>query len=113
MVKIADSAAMRQYIPTTPRSGRIHGRARGSGTDMALMKISFSFVLPIRVFGMLQVPKRAPAAHFGNNREVVSRWRRSGAPLERPRIPRIIAGERTSKIRPREVPEKNQDSYCL
>src|ERR1051325_5154216 len=44
---------------------------------------------------MFQVPKRTTTAHGWHRREVVIRGRRSRGPFERPRVPRIIAGQFT------------------
>ena len=51
-----------------------------------------SFVLPVRIVGMLEVPQRAAAAHHRIGREVIRRRRRGRGPLQRPRIPWIVAG---------------------
>src|ERR1700721_1699592 len=41
MVKIANSAAIRQYIPTRPRDGSRHSRLPGTLTDSALIAYSY------------------------------------------------------------------------
>src|SRR5215469_1831930 len=104
---------MRQHIPTTPRDGRTHGCGRGNETDIELMWMPCSLVLPIGVFGMLQVPKRTAAADFRNGREIIMRRRRTYTPFERPSIPRITACELPSKIRPRKVTDENQNPQSL
>ena len=50
-----------------------------------------SFVLPVRIVGMLQIPQRPAAAHHRQRREVVGGRRRGRRPLERPGVPRIVA----------------------
>src|SRR5580704_15571760 len=111
MVKIAVSAAIRQYMATGPRAGRLQ-RISLSGTvvDAALIEL---LVPPVWIFRMLQVPQRAAALDLRGDREVVRRRRRIGGPFERPRIPGIAPGERTTEVRPQQVADKNQDAGGL
>src|ERR1700722_4521627 len=106
MVKNAASAAIRQYIATGPRAGSFHcSSASGMVMDGALMAL---LVLPVGIFGMLQVPQRAAAPDFRNRREIVGRRRGSSGPFERPRIPWIAAGDLAAEIRPKQVADEHQ-----
>src|SRR5215471_17829072 len=105
MVKIAASAQIRQYIPTRPRDGRVH---EGVTTAAVALMNETSFVSPVRVFRMLDVPQRTPASHIGQFGEIVFGRRRSNAPFKRPRIPRIIAGLLPAKIGPDQVIDKDE-----
>src|SRR6266849_5689139 len=98
MTKIAASAAIKPYIPTRPREGRFHVTSAAGMKSAAAMLVTAwvmgttpSFVFPIRVFRMFQVPQRAAAPHDRDGFEVVFGRRRGGGPLERPRIPRIAS----------------------
>src|SRR5215467_4384756 len=107
MLKIADSAAIRHNIPTRPRnswesgsSGCVGGKAGAVETGKRVAPL---FVLPVRIFGMFQVPQRTAAADDGSLGEVVFGGRRRRRPFERPPVPRIGAGrpaveERRNKI---------------
>src|SRR5690349_623441 len=53
---------------------------------------SAAFDRPVGRIGMLQIPKRAAAAHHGNGLKVLGEGRRGGGPLERPGIPGIVSG---------------------
>src|SRR5579863_6859692 len=70
-------------------------------------------VMPIRVFGMLQVPQRPPASDLRKPGEVVRRRWRTGGPFERPRIPGIVPGDGAAEVRPQQVAGKNQDAGGL
>ena len=67
---------MRLTTPTRPERRR---RAR-------------SFVRPVGIVGVLQVPERAAARRHRDDLEVVGRGRRGRGPLERPGVPRVVAG---------------------
>ena len=71
------------------------------------------FKFPIRVFGMLQVPERAAAAHFRKLFEVVFRWRRGGSPLERPCIPGVVPGDLSFPGQPDHVYDKDNGADSL
>src|SRR5271165_4154409 len=110
MLKIADSAAIRHHMPTRPRISCPSGISDGgSATDVVAMRVSPLLVLPVRIFRMLQVPQRTAAAHHRLFREVIVRRRRTRAPLQRPRIPRIVSRWLSLEIRPHKIhhPEKN------
>src|SRR6267142_4052604 len=79
----------------------------------ALMKVSTSFVLPIRIFRMLEVPERPPALHRGEAREVVFRRRRGGGPFQGPRVPWIAPGGPAAQVRPDQVGDEEEDSGGL
>ncbi len=49
--------------------------------------------LPVWVLRVLQIPKRAAAAHNRQLFEIVFRRRRSGGPFEGPAVPGIVAGD--------------------
>src|SRR5580704_19306602 len=111
MVKIAVSAAIRQYMATGPRAGRLQ-RVLLSGTvaDAALIEL---LVPPVWIFRMLQVPQRPAALYLRSDREVVRGRRRIGRPFERPSVPRIDPGDCTAEVRPQQVADKNQDPRGL
>src|SRR5258708_28953236 len=120
IVKIAVSPAIRESIPTWPREGSAQGvSVTGMVTGSALMNHPQKFpflleirnaanltallVLPIRVFRMLDIPKRPAALDFGNDRKVISRrWRRC-RPFQRPRVPRIVSSRTSLNVRPDQV----------
>src|SRR5580698_1444669 len=111
MVKIAVSAAIRQYIATGPRAGRLQRISlSGTVTDAALIGL---LVPPVWIFRMLQVPQRASALYLRRDREVVRGRRRIGRPFERPCIPGIAPGDFTAEVRPQQVADKNQDARGL
>src|ERR1700678_1550121 len=98
IVKIAASAAIRQYIPTTPRDGRLHRTSPpGIVTEGALIIL---LVLPIGIFRMLNIPERTPAFHLRQHSEVIARRRRSGGPFQGPGIPWVASGKLTSPAGP-------------
>src|SRR5271168_4460079 len=77
------------------------------------MNFSCLFIFPIRIFRVLQVPKRAPAAHHGCRGKVVIGWRRTGGPLERPRVPGIISGRFTLPKRPKKIDDEHKNTCGL
>src|SRR6516165_3960570 len=123
MVKMAASPAIRQNIPTRPREGSTHGRsATGIVAGSVLMLFLYnskiatreaSLVFPVRILRMLDVPQRPAAPHLRQNREVVVGWRRRSCPLERPRIPGIVARQAALKVRPHEITDETQNSGGL
>src|SRR5215472_5709426 len=119
---MAASPAIRQNIPTRPRAGSVHGlSAPGMVAGSVLMLFLYnskiageaSFVLPVRIFWVLDVPQRPPAPHLRQNREVVVWGRRRSCPLERPRIPRVIARVAALKVRPHQIKDEAQYSGGL
>ena len=62
---------------------------------------------------MLEIPQGTAAMYNGNHGVVVLRRRRTGGPLERPRVPRIIPGRLSSQIRPNQIARKEEDSGRL
>src|SRR5215468_1304369 len=120
---MAASPAIRQNIPTRPREGSTHGlSATGIVAGSELMFFLYnsknatrdaSLVLPVRIFRMLDVPQWPSAAHLRQNREVVVGGRRRSCPLERPRIPRVIARAAALKVRPDQIRDKTQYSGGL
>src|SRR6266446_137892 len=111
MVKTADSAAISEYMPTFPREGSRQSIAACS--LVAFMRLSGSFVEPVGIFRMLEVPQRPAALHDRNGGEVVLGGRRGHGPLERPRVPGVTARARPPEIRPREVDEEHEDARGL
>src|SRR5262249_51453349 len=105
---MAASPAIRQNIPTRPRAGSVHGlSAMGMVAGSVLILFLYnskitareaSFVLPVRILRMLDIPQRASASYLRQNREVVVGWRRRNCPLEGPRIPRVIARAAALKV---------------
>src|SRR6478735_4019526 len=94
MLKIQLSAIISPAMPTGPRDR--DDPCFSSGVAMAAAVFtrvrSRSFVFPIRVVGVFEVPKRTTALHHGDLGKIVLRRRRRRGPLERPRVPRIISG---------------------
>src|SRR5260221_14258496 len=94
MVKMALSAMIRHVMPTTPLDG-IHLASdwRESVVMAAFMGCSFgSFVFPIGVGWVLDVPERTATLDRGGFREVVFRRGRTRGPLQGPGIPWIVSG---------------------
>src|SRR5215471_5324027 len=120
---MAASPAIRQNIPTRPREGSTHGlSATGIVAGSVLMFFLYnsknatrdaSLVLPVRIFRMLDVPQWPAAPHLRQNREVVVGGRRRSCPLERPRIPRIVARQAALKVRPHQIKDEAQYSGGL
>src|SRR5215813_3947208 len=110
---------MRQITATAPREGKRHsavstGEFKASAFVInASSKLFVSFVSPIRVLRVLQVPERATAAHNRQSLEVVLGGRRGGRPFERPRVPRVFARRLSFPVRPNEVDDKAHDSRRL
>src|SRR6267142_226594 len=94
MRKMALSAMIKQVMPTTPLEGFHEASdSRASAVITAFMKyFSGSFVFPIRVSRMFQVPKRPATFDSRNFSEVIFRRRRTGRPLKSPGVPGIISG---------------------
>src|SRR6202453_941403 len=114
MVKIADSAAIRADIPTRPRLGSLHSNSvRGVVKDVVLMARIPSFVSPVGIIRMLEIPERTTALDRGNGREVVFWWRRIRGPFKSPRIPRIAPGNLAAEVRPDKISQEDQDSSGL
>src|SRR5260370_39718309 len=102
MTKIAASAAIKQNIPSRPRDGSFHViSAAGRLATASLMRTTPSFVFPVGVFRMFDVPKRAAALHDRDRFEVVFRRWRGRGPLERPCIPRIPSRDLPPEVRPK------------
>src|SRR5262249_2426026 len=72
-----------------------------------------SFVLPIRIVRVLEVPQRAAAAHQGDGLGVVRRRGGGGRPLERPRVPGIGAGRLTAAQAAGDVPQQEHGARDL
>src|SRR5262249_36921839 len=107
MVNIADSVSMRQATATLRLDGKFHSAdVAGKFNRSALIIASFSnsFVLPVRIVRVFQVPQWTSAAHGGHRFEVVFRRRRSRGPLKRPRIPGVISRLFALARRPENVP---------
>src|SRR5579862_2779555 len=71
------------------------------------------FIFPIRIFRMFQVPQRPAAKHYRNLSKVVIWRRRRRMPLQRPRIPRIIACGRALEVTPDQIEDQEQDAKNL
>src|ERR1700730_14018422 len=103
MTKIAASGAIRENMPTPPREGRaIECRHRVC-----------SFVFPIGVFGMFEVPQRPPTLHLRNGPIIVFRGRRGGGPLQGPCVPWVAARWLAPDVRPDQVHQERQDTRGL
>src|ERR1700683_1440161 len=77
------------------------------------MKFSGLFIFPIRILGVLEIPKRAPAAHYGCRGKVIIGRRRTGGPLERPRVPGIVPGQLALPKRPEKIDDERKHSCGL
>src|SRR5262245_65613362 len=111
MVKMADSAMMRQAMPTLPREGRVHatsGRSVGStiGAAKVLIRSLRLLVAAIRIFRMLQIPQRPTTRDGWDFGKVVGRRRRTDRPFERPRVPGIVAGFLALPVRDDQIPDE-------
>src|SRR5262245_12406641 len=62
---------------------------------------------------MFEVPKRTTAANNRYRRKVVFRWRRARGPLERPRVPGIVARQPALSGRANHVNGKQKNADCL
>src|SRR5262249_12473034 len=116
IMKSAVSVTMRQTTATIPRDGKRHSAGSSGGFKASAFVIdasSASFIFPVRVLRVLQVPERAAAAHDGQSLEVVFGGRRGGRPFERPRVPRAFACRLSFPVRPNEVDDKAHDSSRL
>src|ERR1700688_2807389 len=102
---MALSAPIRQYMATGPRAG-FH-RISGSMTtaDDALMD-SPLLVMPVGIFGVLQIPQWTAAFYFRNDCKVIGGRGRSRGPLEGPGIPRIASRDPAAKGGPEQVSDK-------
>src|SRR5215510_7524053 len=101
IMKSAVSVTMRQTTATTPRDGKRHSAGSAGGFKASAFVIdasSVSFVFPIRILRVLQVPERAAAAHDRQNLEVVLGGRRCSRPFERPCVPRVFARRLTFQV---------------
>src|SRR6266496_4051929 len=120
MVKMALSAMIRQVMPTTPLEG-LQSALDSSGTApaplfskgivavVAFIECSLmSFVFPIRVARVLDVPKR-PATFDGRNfgKMIFRRWRTRG-PFECPGIPGIVSSRSPFAQRQKNVHYKDE-----
>src|SRR5213593_686348 len=114
---MADSAMMREAIPTFPRYGRRHAsgvsRAGVVIAFVALIALSLSLVAAVRVFRMFQIPQRTAAGNCRNRSKVVRRWRGAYGPFESPCIPGIIPCRVSLPIRNDEVRYKHQNGDAL
>src|SRR5580698_8443354 len=114
MVKIANSAAIRESIPTWPRCGSSHFNSIDVAADVVLLtKGSSLFILPIGIFGMLDVPERTPASDDRNLCKVVFHGRRARGPLESPGIPGIVTGSLALEKRPKKISDEDGCSENL
>src|SRR5215831_15700247 len=62
-----------------------------------------SFISPIRIFRMFQIPQRAAAPHLRQSLEVVFGRRRRCGPLQGPGVPGIITRRCPAAQRPKEI----------
>src|SRR5690242_7950883 len=113
MRKMADSAQIRQIMPTVPRSGSTQGWSAGSGVNGIVLIGALSFVVPVGIFRVLDVPQRTPAVNDRRCRKVIDRRRRSGGPLQRPGIPGIVPGLFSLVVGVDEVVDEDQDCNRL
>src|SRR5262250_1165297 len=111
---MADSAMMREVIPTVPRYGRRHpsGVSR-AGVGIEVVALIGSLVAAVRVFRMLQIPQRPAAGDCRDGRKVVCRRWGAYGPFESPCVPGIIPCNVSLPIRNDEVRYKHQDGDAL
>src|SRR5262245_36124338 len=92
--------------------------ALAASSDSTFSPVSFTaapsfLVLPVGVVGMFQVPQR-PSAVDGRRLIEVIRWRRRGRhPLQRPGVPRIVAGRFAILVGPDDVDDKDGETRHL
>src|SRR5262245_4022526 len=105
---------MRQAIPTVPRDGSAQGSWTSTSNGVVTASIARSLlVAAVRVFGMLEIPQRPPEGADRDGGEVVGRRRRAGGPLERPRVPRIVARLHPPPVRDQQVGHEDQNGDRL
>src|SRR5262245_3129727 len=111
---MADSAMMREVIPTVPRYGRLHpsGVSR-AGVGIEFVALIGSLVAAVRVFRMLQIPQRPATGDCRDGRKVVGRRWGAYGPFESPCVPGIIPCKSPFPIRNNEVRYKHQDGDAL
>jgi hypothetical protein len=103
-MKMADSAAMRESIPTRPREGSSHGSSvPGMVIGVALIGRSSLLVPPVRIFRVLEIPERPATSDRWNQREVICGRRRGRGPLECPGVPWIAPCTLASEVGPEQV----------
>src|SRR5262249_12265635 len=116
---MADSAMMSDAIPTLPRSGKVQVAGASKGgieivSTAAADPIPLSLlVTAIRVLGMLQIPQRTATGDCRNRSEVVCRRWRAHGPLERPGVPRVVAGPRAFPVGDDQVRHEDQQADGL
>src|SRR6266404_5847029 len=110
MVKMALSAMIRHVMPMTPLDGtHLASDWREFVVVAAFMRCSFgSFVFPIGVGWVLDVPKRTATLDRGGFGEVVFRRWRTRGPLQGPGIPRIVPGQSPLAQRQEDVQYEDQ-----
>src|SRR5215471_7137933 len=112
---MALSAMIKHSIPTMPLEG-VHAEFGSKETVAVVPFMIFgfgSFVFPVRISRVLYVPKWPATFNHWNFSEIVFRRRRTGAPLKRPRIPRIVSGRPPLARGSEKVEEENEDPNCL
>src|SRR5207253_9132123 len=72
--------------------------------------MSRSFVLPVRIGRMLEIPEWATALDGWNDGEVIRRRRRRCRPLKGPGVPRVAARSLALEVRPHEIRHENHDT---
>src|SRR6266404_9652804 len=115
MVKMALSAMIKQVMPTAPLDG-IHpaSGSREVAAGAAFMGCSFwSFVFPVGVGWVFEVPKWAPASDHWDLSEIVLWRRRRSCPLKSPRIPRVVPGRLSFAQGADDIENENQQACRL
>src|SRR5207253_1041493 len=91
---MADSAMMREAMPTFPRYGRFQAPGVSKAGVvigfMTLIALSPSLVAAVRVFRMFQIPQRTAAGDCRDGSKIVRRRRGAYGPFESPCVPGII-----------------------
>src|SRR2546422_7900400 len=75
--------------------------------------MSRSFVLPVRIGRMLEIPEWATALDGWNDGEVIRRRRRRCRPLKGPGVPRVAARSLALEVCPHEIRHENHDTQRL
>src|SRR5437867_12044837 len=114
---MADSAMMREAIPTFPRYGKLHpsgvSRAGVVIAFVALIALSLSLVAAVWVFRMLSIPQRPPARDCRDRGKVVCGRRGAYGPFESPCVPGIIPCKISLPKRNDEVRHKHHNGDAL
>src|SRR3974390_327038 len=102
-----DEACHRDLAAIRKRPG-----LRDSGCEFAHSSV-LSFIVAVRIFGMLEIPERAATLDRGDDGKIVGGRRRANGPFEGPSVPRIVACLRSFEIRIDHVADKDENGDRL